>query len=245
MINDTFLLGYLPDSLKPAVVTLLHKKDKKDDLKNYRPISLTNYDYKIIAFVLTARLQKVIDDIISKSQTAYIKSRFIGSNMKLICDLIDYCEKFQVSGILLSLDFEKAFDTINWEFMYKCLKKFNFGNNFINWIKILCCDPKIVVKNNGYLSRQIKIEQGLRQGCPVSAILFILCIEILALNIDQNKNIKGFVFGNTELKISQYADDSTLLLKDFLSLEGALKLYLYFQTLLVLNLILKKQKDYC
>ena len=107
--------------------------------------------------------------------------------------------------------------------MYRCLKKINFGNNFINWIKILYCDPKIVVKNNGYLSRQIKIEQGLRQGCPVSAILFILCIEILALNIDQNKNIKGFVFGDTELKISQYADDSTLLLKDFLSLEEALK----------------------
>ena len=132
MINDTFLLGYLPDSLKTAVVTLLYKKDKKDYLKNYRPISLTNYDYKIIAFVLTARLQKVIDDIISKSQTAYIKSRFIGSNMKVICDLIDYCEKFQASGILLSLDFEKAFDTINWDFMYRCLKKFNFGNNFIN-----------------------------------------------------------------------------------------------------------------
>ena len=113
--------------------------------------------------------------------------------MKVICDLIDYCKKFQASGILLSLDFEKAFDTINWDFVHRCLKKFNFGDNFINWIKILYCDPKIVVKNNGYLSRQIKIEQGLRQGCPVSAILFILCIEILALNIDQNKNIKGFV----------------------------------------------------
>ena len=173
--------------------------------------------------MLTARLQKVTDGIISKSQTAYIKSRFIGSNMKLICDLIDYCEKFQASGILLSLDFEKAFDTINWEFMYKCLKIFNFGNNFINCFKILYCDPKIVVKNNGYLSRQTEIEQGLRQGCPVSAVLFILCIEILALNIDQNNNIKGFVFGNTELKISHYADDSTVLLKDFLSLEEALK----------------------
>ena len=110
--------------------------------------------------MLSARLQKVIDGIISQSQTAYIKSRFIGSNMKVICDLIDYCEKFQDSGILLSLDFEKAFDTITWDFMYRCLKKINFGDNFINWIKILYCDPKIVVKNNGYLSRQIKIEQG-------------------------------------------------------------------------------------
>ena len=73
MINDTFLLGYLPDSLKTAVVTLLYKQDKKGNLKNYRPISLTNYNYKIIAFVLTARLQKVIDGIISKIQTTYIK----------------------------------------------------------------------------------------------------------------------------------------------------------------------------
>ena len=110
MINDTFLLGYCPIPLKQQSLHRCIKKIKKDDLKNYRPKSLTNYDYKIIAFVLTARLQKVIDGIISKSQTACIKSRFIGSNMKVICDLIDYCEKFQASGILLSLDFEKAFD---------------------------------------------------------------------------------------------------------------------------------------
>ena len=102
-------------------------------------------------------------------------------------------------------------------------KQFNFGNNFIKWIKILYSDPTIVVENNGYLSRQTKVEQSLRPGCPVSAILFILCVEILALNIDQNKNITGFVFGNTELKISQYADDSTLLLKDFLSFEEVLR----------------------
>lgn len=223
MLNETFSKGQLPDSLKTAVVTLLYKKDSKEMLKNYRPISLTNYDYKILAFVLSARIQKIIHKLISRNQTAYIKSRFIGNNVRLVADLIDYSETFSVPGIMLSLDFEKAFDTINWEFMFKCLEKFNFGPSFIKWVRILYSDPNMVVKNNGFISKAIRLERGLRQGCPLSAILFILCVEILALKLNCNKKIRGFSFKNTELKISQYADDSTLLLNDFVSFEEALK----------------------
>ena len=177
----TYISGYI-----------IVQKGEKDMLQNYRPISLTNYDYKIIAFSLFARMQTVIYKLISNYQTAYIKSRSIGNNIKLVRDLIDYCEEFKIPGIILSLDFEKAFDTINWEFMFQCLKKFDFGPNFINWVKTLYYDPNMVVKNNGFISKKIKLQRGLRQGCPLSAIIFILCVEILALEISNNENIKGF-----------------------------------------------------
>ena len=86
------------------------------------------------------------------------------------------------------------------------------GCEFIKWIRLLYSDPNIVIKNNGYLSREIQLSTGLRQGCPISAILFILCVEIMAIKIRTNSKIKGFIFNDKEKIISQFADDSTLTL---------------------------------
>ena len=91
-------------------------------MKNYRPISLT----KIIAFIFARRLQKVIDEYISNEQTAYIKGRFIGTNARLILDIFEYCENNNQEGLLLFLDFEKAFDSVEWNFLFKTLETFNF-----------------------------------------------------------------------------------------------------------------------
>ena len=123
-------------SQKFAIMSLIHKKGDKKSLKNFRPISLTNSDYKIIAFIFAKRLQKVIDKLISKDQSAYIKGRYIGDNARLILDIFEYCTENNQDGILLFLDFEKAFDSIEWNFLFKTLEKFNFGENFIRWMKI-------------------------------------------------------------------------------------------------------------
>lgn len=105
--------------------------------------------------------------------------------------------------------------------MFKCLKKFNFGDGFLNWIKILYTDPNVVITNNGYLSREIKLIR-LRQGYPISALIFILCVEIMAIKIRNNKNIKGLIFNVEEHKISQYADDSTLVMTNLESIDHSL-----------------------
>ena len=98
--------------MKRAIVALLFKKGDLCLLKNHRPISLTNTDYKLLAFVLSERLQHVIHTIIGDDQTAYIRKRFIGSSARTIIDIIDYCTKFNEKGLLLCLDFEKAFDSL-------------------------------------------------------------------------------------------------------------------------------------
>ena len=223
MVNESSLEGELPDSLKKAILALLFKKGDHQLLKNYRPISLSNYDYKIIAFTLAIRLQKVIKKLVNNDQTAYIRNRFIGCNIRIISDIIEHANLFDLPGIILCLDFEKAFDSLDWNFMFKILEKFNFGNNFIRWIKILYTDPKITIKNNGWLSRDISLSRGVRQGCPISALLFILAVEILATSINENANIKGYTIGNREIKIVQHADDSTLLLRDKNSIKIAIQ----------------------
>ena len=208
--NESYDLACLPTSMRIAIMTLIFKKGDIEDLENYRPISLTNTDYKILAFVLANRVQNVIDKLIDPDQVAYIKKRFIGTNIRLVQDVIETADE----GLLFFLDLKKAFDSIEWNFIFKCLKRCNFGDNLINWIKILYTKPMISIKNNGYISDSFEIYRGVRQGCPISCLIFILCVEVLADSIRQNKDLKGIKLDVTNIKISQYADDATVYLKD-------------------------------
>ncbi len=223
MIKETFVHGELPYTLRKAILALLFKKGDTTLLKNYRPISLTNYDYKILCFVLANRLQNVLKDIILDDQTGYIKGRYIGTNARLLQDYFDHCESKQIPGILLYLDFEKAFDSIEWPFMMGVLKKFNFGNNFMKWVNILYTNPIISIKNNGWMSTDIDLFRGVRQGCPLSALLFVLTVEVMAIRIRNNDNIQGFQCSDKNVKHSMYADDTTLLLSNLESLRNAIE----------------------
>ncbi len=104
-------------------------------------------------------MQKVIKNIIHNDQTAYIKGRYIVSNIRIIDDILEYYEGKNSTGALIFLDFEKAFDSVNWYFMFKVIDKFNFGENFRKWIKLLYTDPKISVKNNGWVSNRFTAER--------------------------------------------------------------------------------------
>lgn len=109
---------------------------------------------------------------------------------------------------MLSLDAEKAFDRVNWEFLFRLLDKFGFHHIFITTIKALYYEPKAKrVKINGTISNPFGLERGTRQGCPLSPLLFALFIEPLSQGITQNNNITGIKILNQEYKISLFADD--------------------------------------
>ena len=220
---ETFIVGELPTSARHGILSLIHKSGDKCQLKNYRPISLMNTDYKIIAFVLATRLQKVLPKIIDEDQSGYMKGRFIGNNIRTVLDIFDYCEILEEKGALIFLDYQKAFDSVEWTFMEKCLQKFEFGANFIRWVKILYTKPTFAVKNNGWISRKHSLSRGIRQGCPISALLFIIVVEILGIQIRNNKKVKGFTFEKKEIKISQYADDGIIMMSDYESVKEALQ----------------------
>ena len=108
-------------------MNIIPKKDKDIRyLKNWRPISLLNTDYKILTKLLSTRLQNVISTIVATDQTGYIKNRYIGENIRTVVDVIDYLKEYNKPGILLQLDFEKAFDSVSWNFLYMALKQFGF-----------------------------------------------------------------------------------------------------------------------
>ena len=103
---------------------------------------------------------------------------------------------------------------MEWNFLFKVLDKLNFGPDFKNWIQTFYCNTTSCVTNNGYASDFFKLERGVRQGCLLSGTLFVLGIEILALAIKKNPNIEGIRVGAREIKITQYADDTTVFLKN-------------------------------
>ena len=240
MIKESFEKKILPDSTKKALLTLLYKQGDKSILANYRPLSITNCDYKILTFVLANRLQNVIKKLISIDQSGYIKSRYIGYSTRLVNDIIEYCESFNQKGAIICLDFQKAFDTLDWEFMFGCLKKFGFGNNFISWISTIYNQPTFCVKNNGWITSELTMQRGVRQGCAISALLFILAVEILSIKIKQAENINGIQIFNDLSYLIQYADDTTLTLADEQSITNAMNLLHEYSKTSGLNLNLNK-----
>ena len=247
--REAFQEGKLAESHKISVLTLIFKKGDREEIRNYRPISLSNADYKILAFVLSARLQKVIDKLVSESQTAYIKKRFIGENIRLLLDLMDYTKIKNIPGIAIFLDFMKAYDSLEWNFMFKTLDAYGFGPNFKKWVKLLYTEPGCRVKVNGFISEGFNMQRGIRQGCPISALLFILCTELLAVNVSQSNLFEGIEVKDKDksekIKISQYADDSTLYLSKIENLVGALSIVESFSNVSGLKLNLKKTEGLC
>ena len=145
-----------------------------------------------------------------------MKNRHIGENVRLISDVIDYTKVRQTQGVALFLVFKKAFDSIEWEYLHKVLDVFNFKQNFKRyiWVKVFYTDISSCVTNNGFASLFFNLKRGVRQGCPLSGLLFVLGIELLNLAIQMNSNIKGIKVGEEEIKNTLYANDTTLLLRD-------------------------------
>ena len=175
------------------------KRPNKKIKINWRPISLLNVVCKIGSTSIANRLKRVLPSLISEDQTGFMANRDIGDNIRLIYDLISYLNKENMPGLLLCLDFEKAFDSVDWRFMFiKVLHAFGFGPDISQWIFTFYRHIKSSVAVNGQLSEWFSIQCGCRQGDPISPYLFILCVEILATMIRQNKNIKGILIGETE-----------------------------------------------
>ena len=202
-------------SQRQAIITLIEKKDQdRCDLKNWRPISLLNVDAKIASKVIAERMKRLLPGLIHNNQSGYITGRNISENIRSILDIMEYTKVKKLPGLLLFIDFEKAFDSLEWDFLEKCLEKFNFGPDFRRWVKIFYNDVQSCVINNGLCSRYFNIARGVRQGDPLSPYLFVTAVEILAIAIRNQENIKGLTIDGLETKLLQFADDTTAVLSD-------------------------------
>ncbi len=189
---------------------------------DWRPITLLTVDYKFLALVYANRLKTNLDSIISETQSVFLKGRRISNNIRLVLDLLlILCTQIV---LFFFLDFYKAFDTIEHQFLLKSLKLFGFGDAFVDTIAIFYngINSSVVIHFN--TSNRFDILCGVRQGCPISPFLFLLVTELLSLSIVQNQELEGISVLGREMKISQLVDDTTLFLKDESQVSKALDL---------------------
>ena len=197
---------------KSGFITLIHKKGPKTEISNYRPTSLLNYDLKIFTKCLTNRLKPLMTNLSQENQYAK-PGKQIFSIANLLRDLWWDASDRKLDAYFVSLDFKKAFDSIDQHWLSRVLHKMNFPAKFIRTTNSLNKDANVCVLVNGFRTGQVSINKGVRQGDPLSLYLFLLAVEPLVATINNDTRIEGLGKGRKRnVKYPSYADDLTLTL---------------------------------
>ena len=222
--NNMYIQNNSPDSQKTAIVKLIPKPGSKNDINNWRPISLLNCDYKILAKIISLRLSNSVSTYISASQQAAIKGRHLYNVLLNLKSAIDYSNDKAHPLAFLQLDFSKAFDCLSHTFILELMKHIQVPEQTTKWTSILLHNIGAKVQVNHDLTDFIPVTSGIRQGCPLSMLLFTLATDVLAKKLVSDSAIRGLSLGSTAIKLQQYADDTTLIFTDHSEINVALKI---------------------
>ncbi|GJX68153.1 RNA-directed DNA polymerase, eukaryota [Tanacetum coccineum] len=208
--------GSIPRGCNSSFITLVPKVEDPLVIGDFRPISLIGSQYKIIAKILANRLSRVLPSVVGEVQMAYIKGRQIIDGPLMVNEIIAWAKNHKKRFMFLKVDFEKAFDSLSWSFLFSILEQMGFSSKWRSWIHACLNSAFASVLVNGSPTKEFKIERGLRQGDPLSPFLFILAVEALnvaLLEATSNNIFKGIKVGKDMVHIShlQFADDALIM----------------------------------
>jgi hypothetical protein len=191
LIGEEYLqmlqLSILNEKFLPVVMTgmiaLLYKGGKRKALTNWRPITLLNLSYKIFAKAIQLRLQPILSKIINCEQLAFLSLCFILDNILLTQETLAWADQSKQDFLFLKLDFSKAYDMVDWSFLFEALCKMGFPGEFTRIVKLLFQEAEACIKVNGSLSDSFKIKMEVRQGCPIAPYLFILIANVVNMMV--------------------------------------------------------------
>jgi retron-type reverse transcriptase len=173
------------ESINDSLITLVLKNLNPEAVNDFRPISLLNSSLKIITNILADRLQEVILQLIHKNQYGFIKSRTIHDCLAWCFEYIHQCKHSRRQAIILKLDFEKAFDTVEHSAIIQILEHMGFPPKWVQWINNILSSGTSAVTLNGALGRKFKCKRGVRQGDPLSPLIFVLATELLQILVNR------------------------------------------------------------
>ena len=246
--NYSVALGETSPTQKISIITLLEKKGKdKTKIENLRPISLSNCDIKLCTKALAIRTSKVVDKLVSSTQTGYVPGRQITDNNRLIEEIIDEHYELDIEAYLVTLDAQKAFDSVNHKYLENLLNHLNFPKSYISYFKTIYKNLTANILINGYLSDTIDIKQSVKQGDALSCTLFIIAIQPLINAINKNTEIQPIAIKTSdpdneiiELKNFSFADDITALCSSKESINNIINEYNNFSKFSGIRLNIEK-----
>ena len=212
----------LPPSFLEGDITLIYKKKDPRDIRNYRPITLLNCDYKTMAKMLAARIKEVTDTIISHNQKGFVPKQLITAQTRLTKLIQAYLDETDEDGLIIFLDMEKAFDSVSHEFLLEAMRKLGFGAEMRHWVSLMYnteAPPTRRLMINGNHSQPFTLKSGVAQGCPLSALLFLAITEPFTRLIEDDEQIKGITIRHVRHVISQFADDTVMYLRSWAELD--------------------------
>ncbi|KAJ3530055.1 hypothetical protein NMY22_g8737 [Coprinellus aureogranulatus] len=191
----------------------IYKKGDRSEISNYRPITVLNTDYKILTRLMSDRLSKVVHKLVHPDQAGFIKDRSIFDQTELIRLVLEVGESEDNQGAIVCLDQEKAYDKVRHDFLWATMEKFGLPESFTRTMQHLYADAKTSIILNGVKGRKYLITRGVRQGDPLSCLLFDLAIESLATAIRKSP-LRGMAYDGIDKKIvcNLFADDTTVFL---------------------------------
>ncbi|CAI5992297.1 unnamed protein product [Closterium sp. NIES-65] len=217
----------LPDEIKEAVTISLHKKGEKDQLNNYRPITLLNFTYKVLAPVIADRMKTVLHQVISPEQYGFLPGRRLSDAVSLVADIIEAARNGSKDWHLLLVKFQKAFDSVSRSFLFQVLRGMGFPYRFVGWIEGLHRDTKTRLLVSGWLGEGLEVVSGVQQGCPLAPYLILCAVEPLAQDVERRK--LGLSEAGQQLGYLGYADDTTLVLQGKQQIVRAVQLLSEFE----------------
>jgi hypothetical protein len=206
------------ERLNFGIVTLIPKIPDAIDIKAFRPICLLNVCYKIITKVLTNRLACCITSMISDFQYGFIKGIYIMDGVLSLHEIIHEVKRKKQNGVIFKVDFEKAYDKVNWNFLHNMMIRKGFGDKWCDWVLKTVKGGKVAIRTNDVVGPYFRTHKGVRQGDPFSPLLFNIAADGLACMIQKAKN-KGIIKGLIPHIITngccclQYADDTIFYFK--------------------------------
>ncbi|KAF1317704.1 Rxlr effector protein, partial [Globisporangium splendens] len=211
----------MPRSFDQGIVIPLRKKGDSPNPLDYRPITLLTTTYKLFAKVLATRLQDILLWIIGEAQQGFVRDRLMENSILIMQAALDKAYHNNGEGLddapgIAMLDFMKAYDTLDRDFLYLVLSKFGFGRQFVDLVRRMHSDTTAQYLVNGEVSTEWEVKSGIRQGCPLAPLLFIIAAEILALAVQQDPHLEGIRVTRSGAEphlISTFVDDSAVFLK--------------------------------